>query len=766
MVSVQIAMCLLDAAILVSVSDIRRHEREEESDATDFFATTFITSGLVLAFISFWTLLTDSNLYWAFCPHWHDIKDLLIDSVVAAIVILSGCSLIHLVHPATLALVISSLGLFGYYMPRPGAGLLPPYSPQNAADMTAVAAAMIGFLCCLTLPPPNSSQPAATAQLHRWLAAVFITISILCMAVTALLPDGPPSIPLQQAVDQLLGAAEARSKQWANQAAASRTLDEAVAEYKRRYDMAPPPHFDKWYEFAKKHNSQVIDDFDQIHSDILPFWGIEPSVIRSRTAHLLGHASLEMGGIRVRSGTVEQTPYLSGSHRWMLNSIEQMVEPFVQWLPDMDLAINIADECRMAIPFEVMQAHKAEAHETKLRMMQNDRRSVNGTEITPQSSQWPQDFAEPLPHDVAASDFSNNIRWPLYHDLVAPSCPPSSPARRTRWWDRSVVCADCLMPHSILTDQGPLTVNSALAADLCHQPDMASLSGFLESPSAMVGTDVLYPIFSQGRAGGFSDILMPSPWNFDQKSIYEEDSGVPWTDKINGLFWRGSSSDGYAAFGSWTSFLRARFVNEAHEQRLLEMDDRNTMLSVNVSFAGGMSRCHEADCAAELATFRHWGAAVKQQGQHSHQADSDEKDLSSQITPFDEHWHYRHLIDMDGAGFSGRFLPFLQSRSLVYRAALFQAWFDERLTAWHHYIPVDVRLGAGFWAVLDWFAGSNHGPESARGPKNAQAVADQGRDWAKKALRREDMQIYMFRLLLEWGRVVDDEREELRYDGE
>jgi hypothetical protein len=32
----------------------------------------------------------------------------------------------------------------------------------------------------------------------------------------------------------------------------SKSLAEAVTEYKRRYQMLPPPGFDKWYEFASR----------------------------------------------------------------------------------------------------------------------------------------------------------------------------------------------------------------------------------------------------------------------------------------------------------------------------------------------------------------------------------------------------------------------------------------------------------------------------------------------------------------------------------
>lgn len=35
----------------------------------------------------------------------------------------------------------------------------------------------------------------------------------------------------------------------------------------------PPPHFDKWFEFASSHGCVIIEDlFDQIYRDIDPFW--------------------------------------------------------------------------------------------------------------------------------------------------------------------------------------------------------------------------------------------------------------------------------------------------------------------------------------------------------------------------------------------------------------------------------------------------------------------------------------------------------------
>jgi hypothetical protein len=40
----------------------------------------------------------------------------------------------------------------------------------------------------------------------------------------------------------------------------SRTLEDAFAEYVRRYDRPPPKGFDVWWKYAKENNVQIVDD--------------------------------------------------------------------------------------------------------------------------------------------------------------------------------------------------------------------------------------------------------------------------------------------------------------------------------------------------------------------------------------------------------------------------------------------------------------------------------------------------------------------------
>lgn len=72
-------------------------------------------------------------------------------------------------------------------------------------------------------------------------------------------------------------------KAWkAKVARQSKTLREAVAEYEKRYWRRPPKGFDQWFEFAKKHDFVMIDEFDAMMDKVLPFLAVKPSTLAKR----------------------------------------------------------------------------------------------------------------------------------------------------------------------------------------------------------------------------------------------------------------------------------------------------------------------------------------------------------------------------------------------------------------------------------------------------------------------------------------------------
>ena len=77
---------------------------------------------------------------------------------------------------------------------------------------------------------------------------------------------------------------------------------------------------------------------------------------------------------------------------------------------------------------------------------------------------------------------------------------------------------------------------------------------------------------------------------------------------------------------------------------------------------------------------------------------------------------------------------------------------------------MDSRFG-DWYGIMEYFVGNS---ETGAQPHDevAKKIAMAGRDWADKALRKEDMQVYVYRLLLEYARVSDPKREKMGWVGD
>lgn len=139
---------------------------------------------------------------------------------------------------------------------------------------------------------------------------------------------------------------------------ASTTLREAVKEYRRRYGRAPPKGFDDWsvdnkidsrflliddlvvrWEYVIANDVQLPDEYDQIHRDLEPFWGIEPSELldtqseleRKKDSYTIGKTSTS--GVAVVQTSFEDGRYnqlIVGSVKViaLLQEIEEFLPPF------------------------------------------------------------------------------------------------------------------------------------------------------------------------------------------------------------------------------------------------------------------------------------------------------------------------------------------------------------------------------------------------------------------------------------------------------
>lgn len=632
---------------------------------------------------------------------------------------------------------------------------LPSYSPVPLL----ISLALLYFsasICLYAYSTPRKAIPKQyTRRLYSQIPILLYAIAIAFPMICTLSVSLPSNVFEYSPIATLIMDAAGQSQNWAEQASSSTTLKEAADTYRHRYSRHPPPGFDLWYDYAISKSSAIIDDFDSIHRDLLPFWALEPVEIRARTREILSDPWNQVAEVKIRTGKVYIGENVIGTHRWMLDGITAIVGNFGHMLPDMDLAFNINDESRVAVPYtELRELQEIGSRAGTLDGGVSDHYSEDGAMM------W--HLAETLvaakyrkpPRPFQDHSFTGGANSFLTYGSVA--CPPESAARQTRIWDPRTHCTSCAAPHSV----GHFLSNWTLAASPCHQPDLANLHGFYIGPSSFKAAHSLFPVFSQSKAHGFADILYPSPWNYIDKVIYSPDSthpDPPFASKQNTLFWRGATSEGVSRFGSWKGMTRQRLVHLANNHTspqtvflphptLPQYHSYQTIptsqfqsrlnLSIDIAIVDNITRCWDRDCEKQASEFS-----------------------LAPATDFQSHWGYKYLLDMDGAGFSGRFLPFLQSRSLPFKSAIFREWYDDRLTAWRHFVPVDVRW-QGLWSTLIYFSGSGSRKGRWAGVQGGgEDIAEAGREWVAKVVRKDDMEVYMFRLLLEWGRLTDDKRD-------
>ncbi|KAL2822518.1 hypothetical protein BJX63DRAFT_417584 [Aspergillus granulosus] len=447
----------------------------------------------------------------------------------------------------------------------------------------------------------------------------------------------------------------------------SRTLADAVREYRRRYRMHPPPHFDKWFKFAQSKGVELIDEYDTIYHTLLPFWALTPQTIRSRTREALGYDNALLG-ILIRDGKVSLADGLDEEQEWQREATLGMIKNFVRYLPDMDLAFNAHDEPRVILPSEDLQRLVAIAKDSIIPSAFQTRSPVNA---------W-----SPRSNDLNRGDRIDEVRTTRFNKISHQpawtssrmSCPVDSPVR---------ALDEDTPDHTTAYALGELGFihNTTAFSDVCNAPSLRNTYGFFDRPNVFAVVHDLFPVFSQSKVSTFQDILYPSPWYWAKKVPYVKEKDYSWEEKINKIYWRGSTTGGFSKGGGWRRHHRQLMVGninalntakilikaDAGQWKSEEVDRHDYHGLFDVQFTS-VGQCDRNDCAAQ-SEFFNITEPVEQQ----------------------EAWAYKYLVDIDGNAFSGRYHAFLQSNSLVCKVALFREWHDERLKPWVHYVPLSLK---------------------------------------------------------------------------
>ncbi|KAI1437357.1 glycosyltransferase family 90 protein [Xylaria sp. CBS 124048] len=554
--------------------------------------------------------------------------------------------------------------------------------------------------------------------------------------------DKPSSdFPRHHPIDDLIRTAEKDFK--AVLAKESTTLSQAAEAYRVRRGRHPPPGFDKWFSFAQENGAIIVEDFfDRIYHDINPFWGLDPRVIRKEAW------DFEMT-INIRDNVATAGSDWFWTQLWL-----KMIKTIEHLLPDMDIALNAMDEPRLVVPWEEIATYMKKAQRT--------RKLVPVEEVISTFQHLPPPGTDKKP---ATRDKQWDETTPFW--LIARrGCPPDSPARKSgvvKSYDKPVFSPQWAAPHQF---QGYVS-NFSLSTEFCHQPDLQALEGIFIHPLSTRATRILYPLFGGSKLATNNEILLPAPmyWSEEERFMGDGDFGPMWEDKIGSLTWRGVATGGLNQESTWRGFQRHRFVamNNGTKLALAESEiepPANFELPAAAYDIMASREKRLGDWVSEWADVG-FTDLMCDPSYKLNDGDPCYTNEHFEVVPGEDmtyQFGYKYLPDVDGNSFSGRYLAFLRSTGLPIKSTLWHEWHDSRLIAWKHFVPMDNRFG-DYYGIMEYFLG--YGKTRPGHDRAAQKIAMDGKAWAERVLRKEDMQIYTLRLLLEYARVSDDRRNKM-----
>lgn len=565
-------------------------------------------------------------------------------------------------------------------------------------------------------------------------------------------PDGkvqtdlsPHHLSLKHPIDVLVQNAENEY----HRLLARRTSDVsgAARAYRERRGRHPPPGFAEWFAYAQKYDGVVVEEFwDRVYDDLNPFWGVEQTEIKRQLK------SMEQR-ISVRNGNAS---FLTDEPRPWMDLWGGLVKTLEAHLPDLDMGINVMDETRLLVRWEEIDDFM------KKEQLSRGMPGINAV-VSSYTTRKPieeEDFGEPF---GAQWD-----RGPIeYWRLAYESCAPDSPARKAE------VITNFTAPPPLHTKRPKNSYkgyvqNWTYVKDPCEWPDLQSTHGTFIEPISMSTSRQLLPMFGGSKLPMNNEILLPPAMYWAEDPMYSggEGHGPPWQEKQDKVIWRGVASGGRHKQENWRGFQRHRMLSMLNstsvsiaEEKSTDAAGGNFLLPEYKSYPLKASRrtglaewlSHFSDAAfTEFLCF-------PRTEDDRHCFYLDDYFRVKKGMPMMEMYKAKYLPDIDGNSFSGRYRGFLRSTSVPIKATIYAEWHDSRLIPWVHFVPMHNSF-VDLYGILDYFLGYD-----GKGGHDdvAKSIAERGKSWAEQVLRKEDMQIYVYRLLLEWARICDERRERL-----
>ncbi|KAJ7040651.1 glycosyl transferase family 90-domain-containing protein [Mycena alexandri] len=499
---------------------------------------------------------------------------------------------------------------------------------------------------------------------------------------------------------------------------ASTTLPRAVAEYRRRYRRDPPNGFDDWWRYVQKHAVQLPDEYDQIHADLEPFWGIEPTDLFKVRAQLEAKVdSYTLGKTSDGMVDVVNASFAPGKYDQLIKGSENIIDllsDVEEFLPDFRAVFSPHDGPNRLSDYFVENAARQAAAEKRY-VRRKDLPKINPVG-------WISACSPESPGRNKSIDLNGE--------------PPEKTTKKTFIHDHNLATNPCLHPRHFW-----------------HHGHFLSYGKGPNPERDMV------PEFSYCSSNIHHNIRIPTPYGWVD-DILPRSNDPEWDDKVDErLLWRGSSTGIFHSKKTrWQNSHRISLLRVANDLKgtmaILSPKTSNTepvgepievrkaRLNpgiMDVAFAGDPIMCDPETCSHLMKIFP-WRRRQSVQ----------------------EAGDYKYVIDVDGNGWSGRFKRLITSNSLVFKATIYPEWYIDRIAPWVHYVPIQLDL-SDLHDALVFFRGDASGVGAHE--DLARKIALVGRNWSKTFWRREDMVAYFFRLMLEYARLMSEDREAMSYIG-
>ncbi|KZT57497.1 glycosyltransferase family 90 protein [Calocera cornea HHB12733] len=556
------------------------------------------------------------------------------------------------------------------------------------------------------LLPVNAARPGALAQEeedieeHFWLPNGLLAVN----------PYG------RHPIYDLVQRAE---EEWAEKLRrASKTLEQAVAEYRRRYGRKPPRGFDKWWAYVERHDIQLPDEYDQILADLHMFYAYTPRSLRRLQALTRTTPATYTIASQPLHGTISLATanLASGDEReiGLIRLREHVDREIVAATGEWEATFGAGD-----VPMEFADWE-----------LYNERR------VRARAGQT---------MDVFKHGDMSYLGW-------GGACPNSSPLRHS----------PPPPPTLPLPASHPKTFiySHRESMNPCTHPDLVHTVGFLSGYGGRGPgpQEVHRLLFGMCKTEGLhGDVLTVATEQWTQDVGHDPE----WENKSDErLVWRGSNTGILADDDTpWKASQRVRMIsmlaNRTGTQEVLlptsaeevvgdavarKSSWLNSILA-DVAFTREPLQCQIKQCD-ELKSMFEWKKSLLTQSQQN---------------------EYKFVLDIDGNGWSARFKRLITTRALMLKATIFPEWYMDRIQPWVHYVPIKMDF-SDLYDVLTFFRGDVARGGEGNNDDMARKIGEAGRIWSLTMFRKEDMVAYQWRLFLEYGRLVSEDRENMNFD--